>query len=74
LFIVAKVLDNFEFFTVSGVIVDELTTGRRLPSGFVLLLLHEFVFLHELLAPALKGDPVVRLVSLEKVFEKFCVF
>jgi hypothetical protein len=71
LFIVAKVLDNFEVFTISGVSVDELTAGRRLPSGFMFLLLHEFVFLHELLAPALKGDPVVRFVSLEKIFEKF---
>jgi hypothetical protein len=71
LFIVAEVFDNFEVLAISGVSVDELTASRRLPSGLVLLLLHEFVFLHELLAPALKGDPVIRFVSLEKVFEEF---
>ena len=69
--IVTEVFNDFEVFAVSGVSMDELTACRRLPSGLVFLVLHELVFLHELLTPAWEGDPVVGFVSLEQVFEEF---
>ena len=74
IFVIAQVFYNHKLFVVSGVSVDEFASLGRLPCSFVLLLCHELLLFHELLAPAVESYVVIAFVSEEQVFQEFYMF
>ena len=74
IFIISQVFNNHKLLSITSVSMNCLTSSWWLECSFMLLLILELFFLHELLSPSPKSNPVIRLISSEKIFNEFTVF